>query len=75
MRVELDPLEVLLHREPLVEPASSYGGLLLGFQLVMDPLPVLHGHLKDLEHVLDQVCLHLLVHRGVMIERGQVVDL
>ena len=74
VRVELDPLEVLLHREPLVEAASSYCRLLLGLQLVMYPLSVLHGHLQDLEHVLDQVRLHLLVHRCVMIEGGQVVD-
>ena len=75
VRVEFHPLEVLLHCEPLKEATSSYGGLLLGLQLVMYLLAVLHRHLQYVEHVLDQVGLHLLVDRGVMIEGGQVVDL
>jgi hypothetical protein len=41
----------------------------------MYPLPVLHRHLQNVEHVLDQVGLHLLIDGGVMIEGRQVVDL
>jgi len=42
-------------------------------KLIMRPLPMLHTHLKNSEHISYQVCLHLFIDRSIMVEGGQMI--
>ena len=59
---------MLFYCETLVEAPLRDGRPLVCFQLLMYALAVLHRHVQDLVHVLDEVGFDLLVDWGVMIE-------
>jgi hypothetical protein len=64
---------MFLYCHPLVKATLGNESTLLRLEQVLNSLPVLHRHIQDGVHVLDEICFDLLVDGGVVIEGGQVV--